>query len=197
MDKVGVMAAYWSTFKYFIILIVCTNSTLCISWIIKCLIGYDNFSWAHFGLSFLVLFYQHRRTIFSCSNKGFGIKTECYDHVFFHGSTAIVGHGLLIIEALQPHTPRHTTFGRTPRDEWSDRRRDLYLTAHKIKRQTATPPAGFEPAILTSEWAQTHTLDGGHRDRRVLSPEGAKSLTQWQKINPWKILRRPIIWTWQ
>jgi len=28
----------WSTFKYFIILIVSTNYILCISWIIKCLI---------------------------------------------------------------------------------------------------------------------------------------------------------------
>ena len=60
-DVVGVMAAYscnfqpstvqgslmmdplrseicWSTFKYFIILIVSTNYILCISWIIKCLI---------------------------------------------------------------------------------------------------------------------------------------------------------------
>jgi len=47
MDKIGVMAAYsdllcvcvvycWSTFKYFIILIVSTYYILYISWIIKC-----------------------------------------------------------------------------------------------------------------------------------------------------------------
>ena len=44
MDKVGVMAAYsicWSTFKYFIILIVSTYYILCISWIIMCLIVID------------------------------------------------------------------------------------------------------------------------------------------------------------
>ena len=35
MDKVGVMAACWSTFNYFIILIVRTYYILCISWIIK------------------------------------------------------------------------------------------------------------------------------------------------------------------
>ena len=29
------------------------------------------------------------------------------------------------------HTQRRTTFGRTPLDEWSARRRDLYLTTHK------------------------------------------------------------------
>ena len=44
-------------------------------------------------------------------------------------------------------TPRHTTFGRTPLDEWSTRRRELYLTKHNIhKRQTSMTPAGFEPA---------------------------------------------------
>jgi len=32
---------FWSTFKYFIILIVSTNYILCISWIIKCLIIID------------------------------------------------------------------------------------------------------------------------------------------------------------
>ena len=114
---------------------------MCISWKIKCLTGTDKFSSAHFGLFFLVLFYQHRRPICSCSNKGLGIKTKCYDHVFFHGSTAIVGHGLLISEALQPHTLRHTTLGRTPRDERSDRRRDLYLTAHN-NQETDTHVAG-------------------------------------------------------
>jgi len=55
---------------------------------------------------------------------------------------------------------KHTTVGRTPLGEWSDRRRDLYLTTHNTyKRQTTMPPAGFEPAILASEPLQTHTLD--------------------------------------
>jgi hypothetical protein len=31
---------------------------------------------------------------------------------------------------------RHTTVGRTPLDEWSARRRDLYLTTHNTHRQT-------------------------------------------------------------
>jgi len=54
-------------------------------------------------------------------------------------------------------TLRHTTLGRTPLDEWSVRRRDLYLTTH---RQTSGSPVGFEPATLASEWSQTHALDG-------------------------------------
>jgi hypothetical protein len=39
---------------------------------------------------------------------------------------------------------RHTTVGRTPLDEGSARRRDLYLTSDSThKRQTSMPPVGF------------------------------------------------------
>ena len=42
------------------------------------------------------------------------------------------------------HTKRRTTVGRTPLDEWSARRRDLYLTKHNThNRQTSMPPVGF------------------------------------------------------
>jgi hypothetical protein len=45
-------------------------------------------------------------------------------------------------------TLRHTTFVRTPLDEWSARRTDHYLTTHSnYKWQTSMPPAGFEPTI--------------------------------------------------
>jgi hypothetical protein len=41
------------------------------------------------------------------------------------------------------HTQRRTTVSRTPLDESSARRRDLYLTMHKHhKRQTSMPPVG-------------------------------------------------------
>ena len=41
------------------------------------------------------------------------------------------------------HTPR-ITVGRTPLDEGSARRRDLYLTTHDThNRQISTPPVGF------------------------------------------------------
>jgi hypothetical protein len=46
------------------------------------------------------------------------------------------------------HTQRRITVGRTPMDEWSARRRDLYLTTHNThNRQTSMPPAEFEPRI--------------------------------------------------
>ena len=66
-----------------------------------------------------------------------------------YGSTSLVGLCLLIIEDSRC-TLRHTILGRTPLDESSARRRDLYLTTY--------PPAGFEPAIPTSERPQTHVL---------------------------------------
>ena len=57
-------------------------------------------------------------------------------------------------------TLRHTTFGRTPLDEWSAQSRDLYLTTHNThKRQTSMPLAGFEPTIPERERLQTHALD--------------------------------------
>jgi len=50
------------------------------------------------------------------------------------------------------NTKRPTTVGRTPLDEWSVRRRDLYLTAHNShNRQTFMPPVGFEPTIAAGE----------------------------------------------
>ena len=57
-------------------------------------------------------------------------------------------------------TLRHTTLDRTPLDEWSARRRDLYLTTHNTqKRKISIPLAGFEPTILASERRQNHVLD--------------------------------------
>ena len=71
---------------------------------------------------------------------------------------------LLIFTRFLDHTQRRTTVGRTSLNEWSVRRRDLYLTTHNShNRQTSMPPtcwgflftlknptasAGFEPANL-------------------------------------------------
>ena len=70
----------------------------------------------------------------------------------------LASQGLLIFESSLSH-PRHTTLGRTPLDEGSTRRRDLYVTIQNThKRQTLIPPAGFEPVIPVSELPQTHAL---------------------------------------
>ena len=58
------------------------------------------------------------------------------------------------------HTQRHTTNGRTPLDEWSAHRRDLYWTIHNTdNRLTSVPPAGFEPTISAGEGPQTYSID--------------------------------------
>ena len=50
------------------------------------------------------------------------------------------------------HTQRRATVDRTPPDEWSARRIDLYLTKHNThNRQTCMPPVGFEPTISAGE----------------------------------------------
>ena len=50
------------------------------------------------------------------------------------------------------HIQQRNTVGRTPLDEWSARRRDLYLTTHDThNRQISMPPVGFEPTISAGE----------------------------------------------
>ena len=56
---------------------------------------------------------------------------------------------------LLDHTRRRTTVDRTPLDEWSARRRDLYLTTHNTHtRQTSIPLERFEPTISKGELLQ-------------------------------------------
>jgi hypothetical protein len=71
----------------------------------------------------------------------------------------LVCQGLLIIEASRSHSVWHTTFPGTPLDEWSARRRDLYLTARSThSRQASMAPAGFLPAIPAGARPQTYAL---------------------------------------
>src|SRR5215475_1909127 len=66
------------------------------------------------------------------------------------------------------HTQRRSTVGRTPLDELSARRRDLYLTKHDThNRQISMPPVGFEP-----------TISAGER------PQAAHLLRSWVRIPP-------------
>jgi hypothetical protein len=78
--------------------------------------------------------------------------------LFFHSSTALVGLDLICWRFEV--TLRHTTLGRTPLDEWSALRQDLYLTTHITHtRQTAMTLAGFEPAILAGERPKAQALE--------------------------------------
>ena len=65
-------------------------------------------------------------------------------------------------------TQRRSTVGRSPLDEGSARRRDLYLTTHDThNRQISMPPVGFEP-----------TISAGER------PAAAHLLKSWVRIPP-------------
>jgi len=56
-------------------------------------------------------------------------------------------------------TQLRTTLGRTPLDEWSARRRDLYLTTHNTHNtQTSVSPVGFETTISAGEQPQNYAL---------------------------------------
>jgi len=58
----------------------------------------------------------------------------------------LVGQGFLIIEASRSYLVVHTILCRTLLDEWSARRRDLYLTAQNThKRQTSMPRRDWNP----------------------------------------------------
>jgi hypothetical protein len=76
---------------------------------------------------------------------------------FFHfGATAPQWAGVSSFTRLLGHTQRRTTVGRTPLDEWSACRRDLYLTTHIThNRHTSMPPVGFEPTISAGERPKT------------------------------------------
>jgi len=78
---------------------------------------------------------------------------------FYLAQQPPVGQGSTFTKFLD-HIQRRTTVGRTPLDEGSARRRDLYLTAYNThNRQTSILPVGFEPTIPASERPQTYTLD--------------------------------------
>ena len=80
--------------------------------------------------------------------------------LFVFCATAPSGARASSLSRFLHHTQRRTTVGRTPLDEWSARRRDLYLTTHNThNRQTSMPPVGIEPTISAGERPQTHALD--------------------------------------
>jgi hypothetical protein len=88
------------------------------------------------------------------------IKLNIKNHVhFLYGAIASSGPGSPLHRGFT-FTLRHITGGRTPLDEWSARRRDLYPTTYSThKRQTTMSQTGFEPAFPASKWSQTHVLD--------------------------------------
>jgi hypothetical protein len=78
------------------------------------------------------------------------------------------------------HTQRRITVGRTPLDEWSARRRDLYTTTLTTDK-TSMLPVGFEPTISAGERPQTYALD-----RAVTGTGGVSIQSHKMASNSWK-----------
>jgi hypothetical protein len=87
------------------------------------------------------------------------IKTSCLFLFFLWrwGPTRAMASSFL---RFLDHTQQRTTVGRIPLDQWSARRRDLYLTTHNTRnRQTVIPPVRFELTISAGERPQTYAVD--------------------------------------
>jgi hypothetical protein len=65
-----------------------------------------------------------------------------------------------LLWASRWHSDTPHSLGTTDLDEWSARRKNLYLTIRNIsKQQISMPPAEFEPAIQESERPKPHSFD--------------------------------------
>ena len=94
------------------------------------------------------------------SNVNMRMKQHCLalTNSFVFGATALQWARASSFTRFIDHT-RNTTVSRTPLDEWSARRRDLYLTTHNTHNRHPCLPVGFEPAIPAGERQQTYALD--------------------------------------
>ena len=96
----------------------------------------------------------------------FGMRT-LYSHRCSFLSSFFSQYGLfyLLTAAVLMHlstlnNARTHTLGTIPLDEWSVRRRDLYLTTYKThNRQTSMLPVGFEATIPANERLKTKALN--------------------------------------
>jgi len=85
------------------------------------------------------------------------------------------------------HTQRRTTVGRTSLDEWSARRRDLYLTTHDThNRQTSMPPVVFELTISAGERPQTYALDRAGTETGNIFSLASRNQKQIGRTKAWK-----------
>ena len=95
---------------------------------------------------------EHAAVIYKCVHPDDGI----FFFLWHYGPTRAMASSFL---RFLDHTRWRITVGRTPLDEWSARRRDLYLKTHNNhNRQISMLPVGFEPTIWAGERPQTYAL---------------------------------------
>jgi len=98
------------------------------------------------------------------------------------------GHGRLIFEVARSYT-RSTTVSKTPLDEWSARRRELYLFNKQHWPETNIHvPSGLEPAIPAVERLQTYALGTAARSSYLeasVPPRDTWEIREIAKSLPW------------
>jgi hypothetical protein len=80
------------------------------------------------------------------------------------------------------HTPRRTTVGRTPLDEWSARRRDLYLTTRTLTTNIHAPGGIGTHDLSRRAAADLRLRPRGYWDRRLVHLELQNGLGKLYKI---------------
>ena len=101
---------------------------------------------------------------------------------FFFGATAPQWARASSFTRFLDHTQRRTAVGRTPLDEGSARRRDLYQTAHNTQnRQTSMPPVEFESTVSAGERPNTNALRSGHTERGL--PQRTAVSVRWGMLH--------------
>jgi hypothetical protein len=95
------------------------------------------------------------------------------------------------------HTQRRATVVRTPLDEWSIRRRDLYLTTHNThNRQTSMSPVVFELTISAGERPKTHAVERTATGTGSLTCSTNKFISFLSTINILPHWTEKSMWKW-
>jgi hypothetical protein len=90
-----------------------------------------------------------------------------YNPLWLYFYSPVAGFSLLISRFLD-HTQRRATVGRTPLDEWSICRRDIYLTTHNTHNRQTSTPCGIRTHNLSGRAAVDLSFrPRGHGDRHL------------------------------
>jgi hypothetical protein len=102
---------------------------------------------------------MYRLLILNKLNKKRITLVSLYWYTMMHGQQNIKP----LVDTASSLSWLHDHTRKDPLDEWSARRRDLYLTTHNIqKRQRFIRLAGFDTSVPESERPQIHNLDWTH-----------------------------------
>jgi hypothetical protein len=128
-----------------------------------------------------MLQHQHSRALKACQ----GLYRVCFTFIFtftcinssfclFLAPQPPVGQGLLVHYVSRSHATTHH-IGRTPLDEWSAHRRDLYLTTHNTHDRQPCPGGIRTHNLSRRAAADLRLRQRGHWDRRINSSSCLKS----------------------